>query len=514
MKKIRFIWLFLLILSIFVTGCKIKTNNNKPVVDFPEVDGDQSGEVEEKPKEDEEIVPPKQDENSGDSNEMTDEEFEEWLNNKIKEEQEGLSVVIEKIKPIIPDEINQNITLPVEYIVNKIKYTIIWGSSDYESFSSKGEYSMPAKDKVITITALVRSEYSEEVFSKEVFIKGYGEIVMKPLDTSKKLVFAYLRDSTFSTFTSADIEQIDVINYCFAPISQGKISVSGLSRINEILKVRREGVRVVLSLGGGHSLGFGPACSTKEKRQILIDSIMKVIKEYEFDGVDFDWEYPGWSGLEDSTPNDKYNFTLLCKELRQAFDEYKEGLLITAAVIGGLTASSLSSFYDVANLNLYLDYFHVMTYDQNINGKATHNSNLFSSSTCPYSGDKAMKAWVAAGASKDKLILGAAFYGKIMTFTSADKTIGSNTSGVSSISYDAIMANYFNKNGFVEYYDEETQSYYLKNNTTFITYENKKSILNKCEYVINNGYGGMMFWEYGLDDTKTLLNAMYEGFKK
>ena len=80
---------------------------------------------------------------------------------------------------------------------------------------------------------------------------------------------------------------------------------------------RSTGVRVVLSIGGGGSgsLGFSDACLTDESRAKFVNSIMEIVKEYQFDGVDLDWEYPAWTGLSDSRPEDKDNFTKLCKDL-------------------------------------------------------------------------------------------------------------------------------------------------------------------------------------------------------
>jgi chitinase len=75
------------------------------------------------------------------------------------------------------------------------------------------------------------------------------------------------------------------------------------------------------------------------------------------------------------------------------------------------------------------------------------------------------------------------------------------------------MASHFTQQNYVEYYDANAMVYYAMSPTRFASYDNPASIHLKCEWAIDNGLAGVMFWDYGHDQAGgTLLNAIYESF--
>lgn len=66
-------------------------------------------------------------------------------------------------------------------------------------------------------------------------------------------------------------------------------------------------------------------------------------------------------GKRGGIAEDKQNFVLLMRDLREAFDERGTGLLLTAAI--GAAANTIDVAYDVPAMYKYLDYVHVMCYD-------------------------------------------------------------------------------------------------------------------------------------------------------
>ena len=436
-----------------------------------------------------------------------------------KEAELVINMIIDEIDAALPTETQEDIVFPDKEKYG-YDYVIIYASSNMDVISATGKVDPQEEDIVVTITVIIKNDYLPTEKTWDILVKGLGPVVLRPWVETEKHIFAYFYEGTSKTMEEKDAKSIDVINYCFARVNNGKLDMSGLTRFTENLKLRRStGVRIVLSVGGGGSgsLGFSDACLTQESRKKLIDSMMEALKQYKFDGFDLDWEYPSWVGLSDSRPEDKNNFTLLCKELREAMDEYQEGLLLTSAVIGGV---NIERFYDAPELNKYLDYVHLMTYDLNNDGVTSHHANAFDGRA--YSAEGAINTYHNAGFDYDKIVIGAAFYGKISklaTKTSADisalnKTIAKDSNGnydTKTITFTTIYETYMRDSSYVKVYDSANGAYFLTNGEYFITYDDPDAIENKMQLIKLYNIQGIMFWDYGSDKTGILLKKIESG---
>ena len=68
------------------------------------------------------------------------------------------------------------------------------------------------------------------------------------------------------------------------------------------------------------------------RRAVFIDSVVAFMQKFGFEGLDFDWEYPGF--FEGADPeNDRDNFSALIKEIAETL--HPLGYILTAAVSPG-----------------------------------------------------------------------------------------------------------------------------------------------------------------------------------
>lgn len=332
----------------------------------------------------------------------------------------------------------------------------------------------------------------------------------------RKKVISYVSTKDLPMMQENDIKMLDVINLAFGHIQNDAVVYEPGENAEYFAKIKalNPECAIVLSVGGWSAGGFSEAASTQKGRETVAQTALEIIKRYDLDGLDLDWEYPciGVAGIA-SSPDDKENFTLLLKEIRGLFDTYQDKKLLLTIAAGG------DSYYtrctNMKEAQAYLDYVQLMTYD--LRGgfvtHAGHHTNLYTKDAdlLPVSVDFAVKCFHEAGVPKEKMVIGVAFYSR-MWKNVPDVDHGymqmAGTTGGYGPAYGDLKENYINKNGFVRYWDDEAKAPWLFDGETFLSYDDEESIECKADYVNREGLLGAMYWEYGLDTTFTLTGCL------
>jgi chitinase len=164
----------------------------------------------------------------------------------------------------------------------------------------------------------------------------------------------------------------------------------------------------------------------------------------------------------------------------------------------------------MGNAQQYLDYINLMTYDFGEGGKiAAHHTSLYASKVyrAQSSADIGVTLYTAAGVPKNKIVLGIAFYGHVLTLVNGAQGLGDTVAArLRGKGYTVIKDSLINKNGFKAHRDRDAKAPWLYNASThqFISYDDEWSVRKKCKYAKDKKLGGVMFWEYN-DDLKGYL---------
>jgi chitinase len=322
-----------------------------------------------------------------------------------------------------------------------------------------------------------------------------------------------------------DPARITRINYAFAALQAGRMVLSlETDKANlaflASLKQQNPSLTVLLSVGGwSGSAGFSDVARTMESRRVFIDSAMQILKLYNLDGLDLDWEYPGLPGAGNPfRKEDKQNFTLLLKELRARFTQQtgvtKRRLYLTIAA--GASEEYLDHT-EMAQVQRFIDAVNLMTYDYYEAGSDAltgHHAPLFTDPADPKkeSADASVRAFEAAGVPAAKIVLGVPFYGRSWQQV-ADNNHGLFQPGKpipNSYAPYSLIRQTMLDHGFVRFWDTRSMAPWLYNQEKqiFVSYEDSESIAAKCRYVLNGKLGGIMFWSYFNDSSGELLSTI------
>ncbi|HEV8283967.1 MAG TPA: glycoside hydrolase family 18 protein [Chitinophagaceae bacterium] len=285
--------------------------------------------------------------------------------------------------------------------------------------------------------------------------------------------------------TDVKFRMCNVVNYAFFGVNP-----TGLLTVNDgggtmqavIAKARINNAKIFLSINDGSGDGksnFKNMASTAAGRNNFIKDVMGKLRQYGFQGVDIDWEFPTTTDGTDAT------FTLLMKELSDSLHRDAKYYL-TAAITAGKYAGSIRDAIH-NEVFTYVDWFNIMSYDDfstTILYKQHSDYNLAVAS---------LNYWLTVrGMPRQKCVLGFPAYGRPSGITQSGTVLTYKTilaQGGSSQSDSAIVS----AGGF----------------TNYTIYYNGQPTVKKKAALAKQIANGIMMWEKWQDavDDNSLLKA-------
>lgn len=302
---------------------------------------------------------------------------------------------------------------------------------------------------------------------------------------------------------SFPIEKLTHIIFSFAHLKGNELHINNARDTATIqamikLKSRNPKLKVLISLGGWSGCATcSDVFSSKKGRKDFARSAKQLCKYFDADGIDLDWEYPAIAGFPGHRyqPSDKGNFTKLVKQMRRTLGKKQE---ITFAA-GGFK-QYIDSSVDWKKVIAKINFINLMSYDL-VSGYASetgHHTALYSTPQQFESTDQAVNQLINFKVPKNKIVIGAAFYGKVWeNVTDTANGLYQNGKYIGNIMFRNFATQMSADSGFAYHWDSIAKAPYSYNaaRKLFVTYDDKRSIALKTKYAIEHGLGGIMFWE-------------------
>ena len=338
-----------------------------------------------------------------------------------------------------------------------------------------------------------------------------------------------------------DYSTVTQINYGFAVVKNGRVVMhdteKGPGLIRELNdRTAAAGVRHVISIGGWNNSeegAFEAATATPQGIENLAKSMVDYMLEWEFDGIDVDWEYP-------DADNEKEAFTKLIQSVRSKLDE--QGMKDDTYY--SLSAAVTTNHNKIAYINPevtapLLDSVNVMSYDFHgaFDPITGHNAPLYANTQDQdqlFNVDSAMKEYVNTWkVPKSKLLMGIPYYGRgwgdVDPIQVVNGLPGLFAPGSATVhgTWDDVGQNTGTHPWYVlkekaaseeygRYWDTESKVPYLYSleKKELLTYDDPESIRNKVDYINREGYGGAIVWDISGDTPDHELgNIVKDAFK-
>ena len=195
-----------------------------------------------------------------------------------------------------------------------------------------------------------------------------------------------------SSLAGLQIDKLDYVNFAFvleAPDGSVAAPAPAKMLVDLVSAGHAVGTRVLLSVGGwnnGNDSAFETLAANADARAKFASTLDGYVDQFQLDGVDIDWEFPGAASAN--------NFTAMIRELSAKLKPKGKLVTIAGAAFSdgaaGVTAEALA----------YIDLVNIMAYDGDPG--AGHSPYAFAQSS--------LQLWLGKGLPASKAMLGVPFY--------------------------------------------------------------------------------------------------------
>lgn len=315
---------------------------------------------------------------------------------------------------------------------------------------------------------------------------------------------------------------IDEDTYELKPL-QREIDIvqNGFGRFVD-LKKNFPKLKTTIAVGGWAHGGekFSRMAAFRKRRQTFVQSVVRFLEQYGFDGLEIAWLYPG-NPERGGNANDKDNLVYLVEDLKRAFQKIGKGWEVSVQV--PLDKTRLDAGYDIADLCDASDFVHLIGYDlrgwwnnfadvHSPMADRSHDMGNFRGINV----QAGVQHWLTNRCLPNKMVLGVPLFGRTYTLANPQQNgIGSQTTGPGQagrytheagyLGYCEICPNFLLRSPVARspwpmMWDDVGKCPYTYRGREWIGYEDEQSLEEKIKYVKEKQLAGIYAFSLDLDD--------------
>ncbi|BET02449.1 imaginal disc growth factor [Nesidiocoris tenuis] len=356
---------------------------------------------------------------------------------------------------------------------------------------------------------------------------------------------------------------IDDDDYHIEPIDKKLDLDKGKGQWRAVTALKRSypGLSILLSLGGNEDTEdvgkYFEVLEKQERRTKLINSIVSVLKDFQFDGIDLAWEFPPqhekhtttsissiWHkikktvgvGVDSQASEHRDQFTALVRELKAVLRP--DGKQLSIAVLPHVNSSV---YFDIRQLTPYVDMVNLWTADYRTPERTPDKADYATPLTYVYpripfqNVESTVSYWLQHGGEASKIQLGIPTWGRTWKLTS-----DSGLSGVPPLIADGAgdAGPHTKKEGLLAYYETcvklvsptnpqapagmlrrmqdapgshlGTYGFRLADKNTdglWVSFEEPQTAAGKAIFAKQRGLGGVAILDLALDDSRGICDG-------